>query len=818
MKWGNAPSAFGAATARIPAAPRRITPSSRDPALSIRSRLFRKYVVLFVIVVCVALLANGSSEIWFSYQDHKSSLFRIQQEQAEAAAGKISQFVQGIEAQLGWTVQLPWAATTLEQRRVDALRLLRQVPAIAEVMLLDPSGRERLRVSQHDVDVVGTDTDFSKDASFVEAVANNVYYGPVYFRRQSEPAMIIALAGARRDAGVTIAEVNLKFIWDLVSQIQVGKHGQAYVVDRQGRLVAHPELSLVLRNTDLSTLPQVQAARAVASEVSPEPVPVAKDMHGRKVLTAYAPIAPLGWLVFVELPRDEADAPLYLTIQRTGLVLIAALGLAVLAGMVLARKMVVPIKALQAGAARIGRGDLSQRISIKTGDELEALADEFNDMAGRLQDSYTNLERKVQVRTRELAQSVSELRALGDVSQAVNSTLDLENVLTTIVAKAVQLSNTEAGAIYVFDNPKQEFRLRATHGMDQTMIGELLEQKISLNSPYIASAIKRSEVIQIPDIRQEPPTPINAIILRAGYRALLAAPLSRPGQIIGLLVVRRREPGSFQKGTVDLLKTFAAQSVLAIQNARLFSEIDEKSHQLEIESKHKSQFLANMSHELRTPLNAIIGYTELILDKIYGEAPDRMRQVVERVQTNGRHLLGLINDVLDLAKIEAGQFSLSLADYSLQEVVNGVITALEPLAAEKRLAFEANVPEQLPIGYGDERRISQVLMNLVGNAIKFTDTGEVTIKASAGNGSFTVAVCDSGPGISTGDQAKIFEEFQQADSSTTKKKGGTGLGLSIAKRIIEMHGGRIWVESTLGKGSTFFFTLPVTLMQQEGWS
>jgi signal transduction histidine kinase len=292
----------------------------------------------------------------------------------------------------------------------------------------------------------------------------------------------------------------------------------------------------------------------------------------------------------------------------------------------------------------------------------------------------------------------------------------------------------------------------------------------------------------------------------------------RPDHIVGFLVVRRKEPGQFPRETVELLTTFAAQSVLAIQNARLFSEIDEKSHQLEVESRHKSQFLANMSHELRTPLNAILGYTELILDQIYGEAPDRMRQVLERVQANGRHLLSLINDVLDLAKIEAGQLALSLGDYSLNEVVHGVVDAVEPLAVGKGLALKADVPAQLPIAHGDERRVAQVLLNLVGNAIKFTDKGEVAVTASAANGSLTVAVCDSGPGISPADQARIFDEFQQADSSTTRTKGGTGLGLAIAKRIIEMHGGRIWVESDLGKGSRFFFTLPVKAEQQEGRS
>jgi signal transduction histidine kinase len=797
---------------------RRITAASPVRNTNVRTRLFRKYIALFVTIVCAALLANGLLDIWFSYQDHKDSLIRIQREQAEAAAAKIGQFVKEVEAQLGWTVQLPWSASTVEQRRVDAVRLLRLVPAVTEFAQLDPSGRERMRVSQLAVDVTGTDTDFSKEAKFRNAMANKVYYGPVYFRRDSEPYMTLALAGAIRDAGVSVAEVNLKFIWDLVSQIKVGQRGQAYVVDATGRLIAHPDLNLVLRNTDLSGLAQIKTARAAVAGISPQPLQVAQNVEGRQVLTTYASIAPLGWLVFVELPRDEAYRPLYLTMQRTGMVLLVALGLAVLASMFLARKMVVPIQALQAGAARIGRGDLSQRISVKTGDELEALADQFNDMAGRLQDSYSNLERKVEARTRELAQSVSELRALGEVSQAVNSTLDLENVLTTIVAKAAQLSGTEAGAIYEFDDAQIEFRLRATHGMDQPMVSALLEQRIGLDNPYVASAIEQRGPVQLPDIRQEPSTPVHDIVLRAGYRALLAIPLLRPGHIVGLLVVRRKEPGWFPKGTVELLKTFAAQSVLAIQNARLFSEIDEKSRQLEIESKHKSQFLANMSHELRTPLNAILGYTELILDHIYGEAPDRMRQVLARVQTNGRHLLGLINDVLDLAKIEAGQFTLLPVSYSMKEVVDSVINAVEPLAAEKKLAFRADVPVHLPTGFGDDRRIAQVLLNLVGNAIKFTESGEVAIKASAENGAFTVAVCDSGPGIGAADQVRIFDEFQQADGSSTKTKPGTGLGLSIAKRIIEMHRGRIWVESAPGHGSTFSFTLPVTLEQQEGRS
>src|SRR5215213_3651998 len=338
-----------------------------------RSRLFTKYVALFMAVVGVALASNGIFEVFFYYREHKIALIRIQHEQAEAAAAKIGQFVKEIESQLGWTTQLPWSAGSIEQRRFDALRLLRQVPAITELAQVDSTGKERLRVSRLAMDVVDSGIDLSKDPKFTEAVARKVYYGPIYFRRESEPYMTLSLAGTRRDAGVTVAEVNLKLIWDVVSQIKVGQKGQAYVVDIQGRLIAHPDISLVLRNTDLSGLPQVQAARSGPLKDADAVTPV-HDLQGRQVLAAYAPVNPLGWYVFVDLPVTEAYAPLYASIERSAVLLVSALIFAVLAGMLLARRMVIPIQALRTGAARIGRGDLTQRISVQTGDELEGLA------------------------------------------------------------------------------------------------------------------------------------------------------------------------------------------------------------------------------------------------------------------------------------------------------------------------------------------------------------------------------------------------------------------------------------------------------------
>jgi signal transduction histidine kinase/putative methionine-R-sulfoxide reductase with GAF domain len=446
-------------------------------------------------------------------------------------------------------------------------------------------------------------------------------------------------------------------------------------------------------------------------------------------------------------------------------------------------------------------------------DKQIALVETFADQAAIAIDNVRLLD-ALRYQTDELGRSVGELRALGEVSQAVNSTLDLETVLSTIVAKAVELSGTEAGAIYGYDEHRREFRLRATHGMDQGLIEVLTQRHIDLVDPTIAEIFAHREPTQVADLREEAVSELNGIILLAGYRARMVAPLLRGEDIVGMLVVRRRTPGAFAKNIVDIIKTFAAQSALAIQNARLFHEIEDKSRQLAEASQHKSQFLANMSHELRTPLNAILGYTELMADGAYGEPSEKMFGILKRLEANGKHLLGLINDVLDLSKIEAGQLVLELSDYCIQDIAQTVRSTLEPLATDKKLAFKLDLSPGLPPGHGDGRRLTQVLINLVGNAIKFTDTGEVAIKAEANNGSFHVSVRDTGPGISSADQARLFQEFQQADNAITKKKGGTGLGLAISKRIIEMHGGRIWVESQPGQGSTFAFTLPVIVERQ----
>jgi signal transduction histidine kinase/CheY-like chemotaxis protein len=798
--------------------------AAKAPIVKTRRRLFTKYVALFVAVVCIALVSNGVFDVLFYYQEHKASLIRIQREQAEAAAAKIGQFIKEIESQLGWTTQLPWSAGSIEQRRFDALRLLRQVPAITELAQLDATGKERLRVSRLAMDVVASGADLSNDPKFTEAVARKVYYGPVYFRRESEPYMTLAIAGTRRDAGVSVAEVNLKLIWDVVSQIKVGERGHAYVVDAQGRLIAHPDISLVLRNTDMSKLAQVRAARASASggagttDNPSETVQEAENIEGRKVLTAYARVAPLGWLMFVELPAEEAYAPLYAALKRLAFVLLAALCIAVLAGMFLAGRMVGPIQALRTGAARLGSGDLSQRIAVKTGDELEALADQFNDMAGQLQESYAGLEKKVEQRTHELetrshelAQSVGELRALGEVTQAVNSTLDLATVLSTIVAKAVQLSGTEAGSIYVVDPTTQGLHLRASHGMSDELIAELNRQGVDLSEKTIAAAAAQQAPVQTPDLKEAAPSAVLNILLRAGYRAVLIVPLLGPEGLIGMLVVRRKAPGEFPQHTLDLLQTFAAQSVLAIQNANLFTEVEEKSRQLALASQHKSQFVASMSHELRTPLNAIIGLTEMMVSNAARFGTEKAAEPLRRVHRAGTHLLGLINQVLDLSKIEAGKLELSPETVNLAPLIEEVIGTARQLAEQNKNRLVLEAQENLGQLTVDPMRLRQILLNLLSNACKFTKQGVVALRVKRvvdGRNWIEIAVADTGIGMTPEQQAKLFEEFTQADSSTARQYGGTGLGLAITRRLAHMMGGDVTVTSEPGKGSVFTVRLP----------
>jgi len=1144
--------------------------------------------VVFAGLVSAALLASGLLEIYFSYQEHRVALAAIQREKALAAAARIAAFVEQIERQMRWTAEarLGPSGAALQQRRMDYARLQKHEPALTEIAYLDAEGREQLRVSLLAIDVVGGGADFSREPRFLEARDGRVWRGPVYFRKESEPYMTIAVGG-RAGAGVTVAEVNLKFIWNVVSRITIGRAGLAYVVDRQGALVAHPDISLVLQKTSFAALEQVRAALGAARDPArrAEDVTIARDRADRRVLTDYATIPELGWAVFVEQPLQEAFEPLYASMQRTGLLVLAGVILSIGVSLLLARRMVTPIRALREGAARIGAGELGQRLDIRTGDELEALAGQFNRMAAQLQESYAGLERKVEARTRELsealeqqtatseilrvisgsptdvrpvldavaenatrvceagdgavllirdgafrvaahfgeismpydeaipivrgtvagravldgrpvhvsdllaaghefpegralgerfgnrttlaapllregaaigallirrtdvrpftdkqvallqtfadqaviaienarlftelqarnreltealeqqtataeilrvisgsptdlrpvfdailesatrlcdahlgllglmepggfrmvadrganpqfqewlygpqrawpgsvtivtgggslqadpstgigrmilerrpvhivdlaaepayreghparvatvelggartflavpmlreeqlvgglviyrpevrpfddeqigllqtfasqaviaienvrlfkeleertrelAHSVEELRALGEVGRAVSSTLDLETVLTTIVSRANQLSGTDAGAIYEYDEAQELFRLRATQNLPDEVAELLRATPLRRGEGAVGRLAETRQPVQIVDITEEGAyrSSVREILTRTGYRALLAVPLLREDHIIGGLVVNRTAPGEFSPEVVELLTTFATQSALAIQNARLFEELGEKSRQLEVADRHKSEFLANMSHELRTPLNAIIGFSEVLVERMFGELNEKQDEYLRDIFGSGRHLLSLINDILDLSKIEAGRMELEVTRFDLPAAIDNALTLVRGRAANHGIALSAEVDPRLGEFSGDERKLKQVLLNLLSNAVKFTpEGGRVEVRAVPVDGGVEIAVRDTGIGIAPEDQEAIFEEFRQVGGDYAKKREGTGLGLALTKRFVELHGGTIRVESEPGKGSTFTFTLP----------
>jgi signal transduction histidine kinase/HAMP domain-containing protein len=419
------------------------------------------------------------------------------------------------------------------------------------------------------------------------------------------------------------------------------------------------------------------------------------------------------------------------------------------------------------------------------------------------------LVRELKDQSAALAASVEELKALAETGQAVSGTLDLTQVLDLVASRAMVLGQADACGLFRYDRTNRAFVLWRASGLDQAFSERIRPIRILEVETVMGNAILQHVPIAVSDIMELPNWPLRDAAVEAGIRSVLVVPLVRAERVFGTLVLMRREEAEFSRRTVDLMQTFANQSVLAIQNARLFREIEDKSRQLEVASQHKSQFLANMSHELRTPLNAVLGYTEMLLDGVYGTVTGEAHEILEYIQANGQHLLALINDVLDLSKIEAGQLKLVPDDYAVQSVVEAVVSVAQPLAQAKGLDLQVDVAEDLPLGRGDERRLTQVLLNLVGNAIKFTDAGSVTIAATAVGDLLELAVTDTGAGIAPADQERIFDAFQQVDNSSTRQKGGTGLGLAISRRIIQMHGGTISVESVPGQGSTFRIRIPL---------
>jgi len=771
-------------------------PPSGVGASIVRSRLFFKYTLLFVTVVVLALVANGGFEVLFSYQEHKSSLISIQQQQAVAAADKIEEFITQIESQVGWTTQLPWTDGTLDQRRFDALRLLRQVPAITELAQIDAASHEQLKVSRLTMDVVGSGIDYSHKPEFTQAVAHEVYYGPVYFHRESEPYMTLSLAGTRRDTGVSIAQVNLKLIWDVVSKIKVGAHGRAYVVDSTGRLIAHPDINLVLRNTDMSRLAQVRGARAGSAT---EAVQEADDIGGHKVLTAYAPVNPPGWFVFVETPIEEAYAPLYQSLKRMGYVLLGALALAFIAGMFLAGRMAVPIQALRAGAARIGSGDLGQRITIKSGDEVEALANQFNDMAGKLQESYADLEKKVEQRTHELSESLEQQTAISGILRVIsNSPDDVQPVLNSVAEHAARICEAQYTEIFIVDGDA----LRIVAGFGE--VGRPVDEPFPLDRSTIAGrTVVDMEPIHVPDVQHAG----NGFALgraygqKFGHRTILGVPLIREGRALGAITIRRTEVRPFEQKHIALLSTFADQAAIAIENARLLRELNREREALAKQHQADARYISwlrqlagFLRHEVRQPVAQINSSVELIHLTSHD---DQLKPYIASASQGVRHVWNLIERASRATDAEAFVRQGQAQPIDLPRLLGELIGSYRQ--THSGIDFRLQLPDKEPLYVSaDPTLLKEAVSNLLANAASFADEESIIQVVLERDGVHAVIkVRNKGPIIQY-DTEMLFGPFASTRSGPSSEH--QGLGLYLVRLVAEHHGGKA-IISNLDDGS-----------------
>jgi signal transduction histidine kinase len=613
-----------------------------------RHRLIWKYATVVVLLVAAAIVVVGVTELYFTYEDSKQAVTAVEADKASSAADSIDRFIQEIVGDLDGMAR-PQSVPDPAGRLQDFGLLLQRRTVFNELMYLDATGRDCVHAYSLEIDQIPTKTcgpSLSSSPEFVRTKAEQRYLGEVAFdERTARPHMTVAVAEHDPGAGVLVADIDLGTVLDAIDQARIVDAGYAYAINSSGQLIAHPDKNLVLRHTDFSDLPQVQAALTSAATVRADVMTSGRDPSGTEVLSAFQRVDPPGWWVFVEEPFSVAFAPIEAAIWRTALLLVVFLLVAVVTSVMLARNLVRPIESIQGAAARIGSGALDQRIAVSSQDELGALAEEFNTMASRLQESYAGLELQVEERTRELTNALARL--------------------------------------------------------------------------------------------------------------------------------------------------------------------DEKSRELEAASHHKSEFLANMSHELRTPLNAISGFSQVLRKRMHGDINDKQAEYLDEILASSRDLLTLIDDVLDLSKVEAGQIELEVAPFSLRVALERGLVVVGERAAKDDVRVSLNADPGIDTVTGDERRVRQVILNLLWNAVKFTPAGgAVEVGAARRDGEVRISVSDTGPGIAPEDQARIFEEFQQAAAGREQREG-TGLGLALSKRLVELHGGRVWVESEPGNGSTFIFTLPV---------
>jgi len=811
-----------------------------------RLSLAQKFAIAFLGLVAAVLVINGAIDMAFIWRDARTQAASAQQEKANAAAERVVQFVTDIEQQLGWTTRPEWASVSLDQRRYDFIRLVRQAPAITELIYVDAAGREQLKRSRLEPESVGSNADYSADPRFIATMRDKIYYGPVTFRRGSEPYMTLGIAHAGRNPGATIADVNLKLAWDVVTAIRVGKSGYAFILDPAGRLLAHPDMNLVLRNSDLTTLPQVKAALASGADAAAATSGLSAD--GRQVISAHARIPKVGWTVFVEMPLTEALGPVWSAFYQTLALLGLGVVLAGLAGTLLARRMTVPIRELAAGARKLGEGDLAQRIPVRTGDEIGALARRFNTMAGHIQEAQETLEKKVEDRTADLNESLERQTATADVLKVIaSSPSNVQPVFDAIAERSNKLVDGLSTTVLTIDgetlrlasftptNPEADAALKATFPRPLAA------------QPWAASNAK-GEIYRVPDTENEPA--VREIARLRGYRSMVFVPLMREGAPIGMIGQTRVEPGPFDDRDVALLQTFADQAVIAISNVNLFEQVQARTKELsqsldELRAAQDrlvqteklaslGQLTAGIAHEIKNPLNFVNNFsslsTELVeelndalksaaLDEKTREEVDELTGMLkgnlEKVVQHGRRADSIVKNMLLHSREGSGERRPADINAIVEESLN---LAYHGARAEKP-GFNVTLERNFDPSAGSvelfPQEITRVILNLISNgfyaAAKRKEGGaegfEPTLTASTRDlgTAVEIRIRDNGTGIPDEVLEKIFNPF-----FTTKPAGeGTGLGLSMSHDIIvKQHGGGLEVATEPGSFTEFVIKLP----------
>lgn len=755
-------------------------------SLRVQQTIFTLAVALVPLVIVTIIVATQS------FSNLEDEAVARQEQEAGLAASEIGGFIQARLVQLALLTDVRRISELDSAEQTNLLStLLAYDSAYSELSLLDGDGHEVLRINRNRAYPETELIDRSSDAVFLQPVqTQQTYFSSIRFDNTlREPLFTIAKPIIDLVSGdveyVLVAEFRFRPIWELIGTLQGDdENTDIYVIDSNGQLIAHSNPSLILAGRSIS--PPAENGRS-------------EGLLNEDVILATQGLQYGGQQLIVVAERDYDDA---LSLANS----IVSISLAVVLITIFSLLLIVPLFVLQitnpiarlsATAQKISAGNLSARAEIFGPNEVRELARSFNSMTNQLQDSINTLEQRVRDRTRDL-------HIASDVARQLTRELDVNTLLPKLVEQTRAAFNLYHVSVLLFDETQGELVLAAASGeIGDQMLSQDHRLNLSDKSLVTRAAISRKLVI-VPDVTTD--TDYRAVEYLPDTRAEISVPMQMGDILLGVIDLQARNPISQEE--IEVLVTLSEQITIAVRNARLYSEAQAARANAEEANKVKSQFLANMSHELRTPLNAILNFTGFVADGVMGPVNERQVQTLNQSIASGKHLLALINDILDITKIEAGMMDLFIQEVDLNEIIGAAVSIGRGLVKDKPIKFLDDVESNLPVTFGDKRRLRQVMLNMISNAVKFTPQGRVVVKAYHENDTIRISVSDTGIGIAPDDQGLVFESFKQAKHNL-QEAIGTGLGMPISKYFVESHGGRIWLESEVGTGTTFFVELPV---------